>query len=44
VLSKNLDIEARSDLKQRIDDVLAPYALSHTTVELEDPDEACRDN
>ena len=39
VLSKNLDIEARSDLKQRIDDVLAPYALSHTTVELEDPDE-----
>ncbi|RUO80861.1 cation transporter [Idiomarina tyrosinivorans] len=44
VLSKNLDIEARSDLKQRIDDVLAPYALSHTTVELEDPDETCRDN
>jgi len=44
VLSKNLDIEARSDLKQRIDDVLAPYALSHTTVELEDPNEACRDN
>ena len=44
VLSKNLDIEARSDLKQRIDDVLAPYDLSHTTVELEDPDEACRDN
>ena len=44
VLSENLDIEARSDLKQRIDNVLAPYALSHTTVELEDPDEACRDN
>ena len=44
VLTENLDIEARSDLKQRIDDVLAPYALSHTTVELEDPDEACRDN
>ncbi|AVJ56639.1 cation transporter [Idiomarina sp. OT37-5b] len=44
VLTKNLDIEARSDLKQRIDNVLAPYALSHTTVELEDPDEACRDN
>ncbi|WP_290487411.1 cation diffusion facilitator family transporter, partial [Idiomarina sp. UBA3162] len=41
VLTKNLDIEARSDLKQRIDNVLAPYALSHTTVELEDPDEAC---
>ena len=44
VLTKNLDIEARSDLKQRIDNVLAPYALSHTAVELEDPDEACRDN
>jgi cobalt-zinc-cadmium efflux system protein len=44
VLTENLDIETRSDLKQRIDDVLAPYALSHTTVELEDPDEACRDN
>lgn len=44
VLTENLDIEARSNLKQRIDDVLAPYALSHTTVELEDPDEACRDN
>lgn len=44
VLTENLDIETRSNLKQRIDDVLAPYALSHTTVELEDPDEACRDN
>ena len=44
VLTENLDIEARSNLKQRIDEVLAPYALSHTTVELEDPDEACRDN
>ncbi|GAB3287909.1 cation transporter [Pseudidiomarina gelatinasegens] len=44
VLTENLDIEARSDLKQHIDNVLAPYALSHTTVELEDPDEACRDN
>ncbi|MGM7317859.1 MULTISPECIES: cation diffusion facilitator family transporter [Idiomarina] len=44
VLTENLDIEARRNLKQRIDDVLAPYALSHTTVELEDPDEACRDN
>lgn len=44
VLTENLDIEARSNLKQRIDDVLAPYALSHTTVELEDPNEACRDN
>ena len=44
VLTENLDIETRSDLKQRIDNVLAPYALSHTTVELENPDEACRDN
>ncbi|MTJ01371.1 cation diffusion facilitator family transporter [Idiomarina piscisalsi] len=44
VLTENLDIETRSDLKQRIDNVLAPYALSHTTVELEDPNEACRDN
>ena len=44
VLTENLDIEARSNLKQRIDDFLAPYDLSHTTVELEDPDEACRDN
>lgn len=44
VLSKNLGVECRSELKQRIDKVLAPYALSHTTVELEDPDEACRDD
>lgn len=43
VLSENLDVEARSELKKSIDSALAKYELSHTTIELEHPDEACRD-
>lgn len=31
-------------LKQRIHTTLAPYALTHTTIELELPTEACRDH
>lgn len=44
VLSECLDIQTRSELKRHIHKVLEPYQLSHTTVELEDPNEDCRDD
>ncbi|MGQ4277521.1 cation diffusion facilitator family transporter [Pseudidiomarina sp. E22-M8] len=43
VLSHNLDNHERCELKERIDSALAKYQLSHTTIELEHPDEICRD-
>lgn len=43
VLSRNLSSEESTTLKQRIDDALLKYELSHTTIELEHPEEICRD-
>ncbi|RUO72798.1 cation diffusion facilitator family transporter [Idiomarina seosinensis] len=43
VLSKNLEVKERDALKRSIDEALAEYQLSHTTIELEHPDETCRD-
>lgn len=44
VLDDDIDTAARRDLKTQIDQVLAPYQLSHTTIELELPGEWCRDD
>ena len=44
VLDEDIGTEARHDLKQQIDNALAPYHLSHTTIELELPGELCRDD
>lgn len=44
VLDEDIGTEARRDLKQQIDNALAPYHLSHTTIELELPGELCRDD
>ncbi|RUO30804.1 cation transporter [Aliidiomarina sedimenti] len=43
VLSGNLEIDDLDALKKNIDKALAKYQLSHTTIELEHPDETCRD-
>lgn len=44
VLDDDIDTTARRDLKEQIDNALAPYRLSHTTIELELPGERCRDD
>lgn len=43
VLATDIDNEQRRELKLAIDTALEPYDLSHTTIELELPGEACRD-
>jgi cobalt-zinc-cadmium efflux system protein len=44
VLSQELSPQAQLGLKQQIAVILAPYKLSHTSIELEMPDEPCRDS
>lgn len=44
VLDQDIETAARRILKEQIDDALAPYQLSHTTIELELPGELCRDD
>ncbi|MDN7125840.1 cation transporter [Pseudidiomarina sp. 1APR75-33.1] len=44
VLARNLSAEESGELKQQIDEALLKYELSHTTIELEHPDEVCRDS
>ena len=43
VVSKELECAERALLKQQISEQLAAFELAHTTIELEYPDEACRD-
>lgn len=43
VLTDDLDAPARRDLKSKVAEVLAPFSLAHTTIELESPVEQCRD-
>ncbi len=43
VLKQALDAEAQRQLKRDISERLRPFALTHTTIELELPEEACRD-
>lgn len=43
-LSSQLNTEERHRLKCAIGDLLEPFSLSHTTIELEYPDERCRDS
>ncbi|CAB0151456.1 Cadmium, cobalt and zinc/H(+)-K(+) antiporter [Pseudidiomarina piscicola] len=43
VLQHHLSPSESGALKQEIDKTLHQYALSHTTIELEYPDESCRD-
>jgi len=44
VVSKELECSERAQLKQQISQQLAAFELAHTTIELEYPDEACRDH
>ncbi|MDV6328567.1 cation diffusion facilitator family transporter [Idiomarina sp. Sol25] len=44
VVSKELECAERALLKQQISEQLAAFELAHTTIELEYPDEACRDH
>lgn len=44
VVARELNSEERADLKERISGKLADFELAHTTIELEYPDEACRDH
>jgi len=44
VVARELNSEERADLKERISVELADFELAHTTIELEYPDEACRDH
>lgn len=41
---KELECSERALLKQQISQQLAAFELAHTTIELEYPDEACRDH
>jgi cobalt-zinc-cadmium efflux system protein len=43
-LTEDFSTTEQLALKQRIHAVLTPYALTHTTIELELPTEACRDH
>lgn len=43
VLRDGLSLAEQLQLKQRIAERLAPFGLTHTTIELEFPEEACRD-
>ena len=42
-LNESLTAQEQGDLKLRIAEKLKPFSLSHTTIELEFPDESCRD-
>ena len=44
LLKEHMDSQAMLDLKQLIADKLKPFALTHTTIELEFPDEDCREH
>ena len=44
VVSKELTSAERANLKENISEQLAKFELAHTTIELEYPDEACRDH
>ncbi|MFC0445448.1 cation diffusion facilitator family transporter [Pseudidiomarina halophila] len=44
VLARNPTDDERCELKERIDAALADYQLSHTTIELEYPNDICRDS
>ena len=44
LVSKELECAERALLKQQISEQLAAFELAHTTIELEYPDEACRDH
>ena len=44
VVSKELTSTERAVLKEKISEQLAEFELAHTTIELEYPDEACRDH
>ena len=44
VVSKELTSTERAVLKEKISEQLAEFDLAHTTIELEYPDEACRDH
>ena len=44
VVSKELTSTERAVLKDKISEQLAEFELAHTTIELEYPDEACRDH
>ena len=43
VLDKSIDQSTQTSIKDEIATLLAPLKLSHTTIELEFPDEYCRD-
>jgi cobalt-zinc-cadmium efflux system protein len=43
VLGQAQDLARHKAIKQQVAAVLAPYAVHHTTVEIETPDETCRD-
>ncbi|HBC57499.1 MAG TPA: cation transporter [Gammaproteobacteria bacterium] len=43
VLAEAIDVTAQCKLKQQVADALKDLNLTHTTIELEFPDEACRD-
>ena len=44
VVRDSMDVDEQKRLKESIADILSPYPLSHTTIELEFSDEACRDS
>ena len=44
VLERDLTPAQQLELKQHIDAALQPYALAHTTIEFEFPNETCRDH
>ncbi|MGM0481778.1 MAG: cation diffusion facilitator family transporter [Pseudomonadota bacterium] len=44
VVSRELNNTDRIQLKQNVSKILAPFDLAHTTIELEYPDEPCRDH
>ena len=44
MLDKSVDQSTQPSIKNEIATLLTPYKLSHTTIELEFPDEYCRDN
>lgn len=43
VLASELDVARQRQIKQQVADALEEFELTHTTIELEFPDEACRD-
>ncbi len=44
VLNQSVDSDALKALKKQVNDKLAPFHLSHTTIEFELPGESCRDD